>query len=114
MERATKPNPRLGAPGDLHIQVLAETPIMPRNKLTKETSISSLWHETPQADTEKLEEALKSWSDPSVPKNITQNILAHFLHEIRAERGSFNDDLKSCIKEVCREVAEIGNRMDNL
>ncbi|KAJ1107144.1 hypothetical protein NDU88_004537 [Pleurodeles waltl] len=75
---------------------------MPLNKPTKETSISSLWSKPPKMEIGKLEGALDPQDDPHAPM------------EIRTEIGSLKDDLKSCTKDVSREVRAIGNRVDDL
>ncbi|KAJ1186726.1 hypothetical protein NDU88_003507 [Pleurodeles waltl] len=64
--------------------------------------------------TEKSEGTLDSKDDPPTPTNVTQNILTQFLQEICAEIGSLNDNFKLCSKDVCREVTEIGSRVDDL
>ncbi|KAJ1118708.1 hypothetical protein NDU88_006896 [Pleurodeles waltl] len=48
------------------------------------------------------------------PVPITQNYMNHFLKEIGSGITSLKDDLKSCIRDVQKEMPEVGGRVDDL
>ncbi|KAJ1098820.1 hypothetical protein NDU88_003927 [Pleurodeles waltl] len=62
---------------------------------------------------EDLQGALETSETPVAPP-ITQYYMAQFLNDIKQETGSLKADFKTCIQDLCRDVVEVGTRVDGL
>ncbi|KAJ1142016.1 hypothetical protein NDU88_008344 [Pleurodeles waltl] len=87
---------------------------MPHTKTPKETSVTSLWTKPVGAVMEQMTTPQQTLEATGPSTLIAQDYMNHFLQEMLVEITSLKADLKSCVREVEKELTEIGEKVDDL
>ncbi|KAJ1127489.1 hypothetical protein NDU88_005888 [Pleurodeles waltl] len=88
--------------------------MMPRNKSSKGRPVTFLCSKASAGDTKSPERDPNSWMDNPAPTPISQEDLSLFLQEIRSENSFLKTDAKTWLRDLRKELSELGDRFANL
>ncbi|KAJ1194740.1 hypothetical protein NDU88_004026 [Pleurodeles waltl] len=87
---------------------------MPTGKSSRDILMASLWFKSSLLNMSTKGDPPSQTSEISAAPLITQDYMAQLLNDIKQEIGSLQTDFKTCIQDLCRDVAEVGTHVDNL